>query len=188
MVGHTAACTARSAGSHLPPPAVRCALPQIALSLSDSKMKIRQMEETVAKVGDSQCNRPRRSRLLLHAALAELKSQCRRRAEALACLPLMHRLSCLPAYCSNFGRLPAYLLAPTSAACLRKRVQIREEYDQMRAENIELRKAMEALQGIEAWGRDVEQLEMVGGTRLAARCVAAWTAVAFSSPHPQVPC
>lgn len=51
----------------------------------------------------------------------------------------------------------------------------------MRAENIELRKAMEALQGIEAWGRDVEQLEMVGGTRLAARCVAAMPGLRWPS-------
>ncbi|KAL4422537.1 hypothetical protein ABPG75_008734 [Micractinium tetrahymenae] len=62
-------------------------LDQIAFSLSESKMKIRQMEETVA--------------------------------------------------------------------------QIREAYDQMRAENAELRKAMAALEGIEGWSREVEQLEMV---------------------------
>ncbi|KAL4424708.1 hypothetical protein ABPG77_000051 [Micractinium sp. CCAP 211/92] len=62
-------------------------LDQIAFSLSESKMKIRQMEETVAT--------------------------------------------------------------------------IREAYEQMRAENAELRKAMAALEGIEGWNREVEQLEMV---------------------------
>lgn len=67
------------------------------------------------------------------------------------------------------GCLPRSQLA--LLACLRLLSdcpkQIEEAYEQMKAEKTELVKAVAALEGIEGWTREVEQLEMVGGPRMS---------------------